>query len=424
MKRIISLFVCSLPVLLSVRTVRADFFSTEDGKFRLSSFGTLGVVYDSSDILYLQTSTDQPNTFDGHWSWRSSTQLGIQASAKFTDEWDAMVQFLIKDRSYNSLNENLFWGLLRWQPSRNFTVRAGRLGLDVYLLSDYRNVGYAYLWERPPTEFYGSLINQNFDGVDLAWRVPLAQGFFQAKAFAGSYSHSFPIFQLDTVSKNTLALSPIFGGKFSYEDEDWQLSLGATYTIFDKNFAGISQLLQGLTGPGVKTVWSNAADYAAQLNKVGKGIGFYSIGAAYNANEWSIQSEFGYLDSGVPEIQSQFSGYFSIGRHIGDITPYVLFSIARPSGESKAVVPPEISGPLQDQLYAATSVAMQEYRINQETISLGARWDFAPNLAAKIQWDHSHVAANSSSLWLNGSREISTPDLDVDLFSLSMNWSF
>jgi hypothetical protein len=46
----------------------------------------------------------------------------------------------------------LTWAFISYAPVPDMKVRAGRLGWDVYMLSDSRNVGYSYLWVRPPVD--------------------------------------------------------------------------------------------------------------------------------------------------------------------------------------------------------------------------------------------------------------------------------
>ena len=38
-------------------------------------------------------------------------------------------------------------------------------------------------------------------------------------------------------------------------------------------------------------------------------------------------------------------------------------------------------------------------RLEQSTLSIGARWDFHPQAALKLQWDRVNVSAAGASLW-------------------------
>ena len=45
-------------------------------------------------------------------------------------------------------------------------MRVGRVGLPVFMISDYRNVGYANTMLRPPAEMYSQVPINSIDGVD------------------------------------------------------------------------------------------------------------------------------------------------------------------------------------------------------------------------------------------------------------------
>ena len=44
-------------------------------------------------------------------------------------------------------------------------------------------------------------------------------------------------------------------------------------------------------------------------------------------------------------------------------------------------------------------------RLHQSGWSVGARWDFHPQAALKLQWDRIHVDANGPGLWTNAGSE-------------------
>jgi hypothetical protein len=92
------------------------------------------------------------------------------------------VQWVARNHAGAFFEQNLEWAYLRWRPWNDLDLRVGRLGLDVFLLSDYRNVGYAYPWMRPPQEFYAPLFPYHLDGADIAQRFHLGEGFLTLKS--------------------------------------------------------------------------------------------------------------------------------------------------------------------------------------------------------------------------------------------------
>ena len=414
---------CAL--LLAVTSGRADEPAANRPRVRLSSFGTLGLAHSSQADVHATRGWGQADTFEGAWSWRLDSLLGVQMNATLTDKIDAAVQVVAKDRHQRTLEQSLEWAFLAWQPFDGLVLRGGRLGIDIYMLSDYRNVGFAYLWQRPPLEFYGPLFPFHVDGVDLTYQMPVGSGTLLTRLFAGTTEQRIEL-QTD-LGIDTLELNPFWGGSLSYESEHWRLKAGFAQIRFANNPASLasSGLLAGLENPLVNHVWPQAAGSAEEVKMQGKGGGFYSLGAAFEDTTWLISGELGYLDSDWKPVRDSLSAYLSIGRRWGDVTPYLLLSSIRPVDADPAIFAPSptaLNDPTLAALYGATRTLYRELWSEQHTLSLGLRWDMTHNLALKFQWDRSDI--ESGGLWSNHSGVEPLPNTQVDLFSASLNWMF
>ena len=61
-------------------------------------------------------------------------------------------------------------------------------------------------------------------------------------------------------------------------------------------------------------------------------------------------------------------------------------------------------GAAQSQMLGALITdAVNRARVHQSGWSLGARWDFHPQAALKLQWDRIHIHAGGPGLWTDGS---------------------
>ena len=111
---------------------------------------------------------------------------------------------------YAPASEAIEWAFAAYRPQADLTLRLGRVNPDWFLMSDYRNVGFAYLMARPPVEFYGSLPS-SLDGMDLArvWNGTDSQ--WRAKAFWGR-AHTG-----DLSADSRVAITPVFGATLAYE---------------------------------------------------------------------------------------------------------------------------------------------------------------------------------------------------------------
>ena len=61
--------------------------------------------------------------------------------------------------------------------------------------------------------------------------------------------------------------------------------------------------------------------------------------------------------------------------------------------------------------------------VDQKTITMGARWDFASNAAFKVQYDHINLDDNSSGILTNVQPDFKLGD-SVNLLSLVVDFTF
>ena len=196
--------------------------------FRFSSFGTLALTRGGDDNLGFRGDLDRESLFDGDWSLVPDSVLGLQMDMQFNDRFGGAVQLVGKDRAEDSIENSLEWAFLRYRLNPDWTIRAGRIGTDLFMLSDYRNVGFAYLWTRPPPEFYTPLAFPNRDGVDVIWSSNVGDGRLRAKLLVNTSQSTISV--ADTLIDLELKLS--VGATISWETEHWQLKFSASENEF------------------------------------------------------------------------------------------------------------------------------------------------------------------------------------------------
>lgn len=413
----------SLKFLIISLLFAAPCLATNDSEgplpVRLSTFGSLAIISGPDDLSANRT-IGYGDTFHDGFSWKHDSLLGVQADATILPSLSATAQLVVKDRPDDSINESIEWLFVSWRPSQTFTLRTGRLGADFHMLADYRNVSYAYLWQRPPTEFYGPVLFENFDGADLSFSSRLGPGLLHAKLFAGVINQ--PIVAMKDQNAD-LEVEPFYGGRLSYEAMPWQLSTGFAHTTFASNLSNLAEADAILADPGVQFVWADAALLREELHTKDKDILFYSLGISYDDNSWQVQTELGYLDSSWLGLRSITSAYLSVGRRFGLYTPYIVLATAQADSSSTTIDPPPSVFGL-DELYSALIPMINGNMVDQDTLSLGVRRDIGQNMTLKLQWDHTTVEQGADGLWWNETGETPLAQTDVDLLSLSLNWMF
>lgn len=147
-----------------------------DGRATLRGFGTLGLTHNSSgDAGYIRD-ISQPDGPAGTWSAHVDSRLGLQLDWRIHDQLTAVVQGLSRYNYEGRYDPELSWAFLRYSPDPAVQLRLGRIGLDTYMLADSRDVGYSYLWARPPVDYYGNRHISHIDGGDITVIRPFGSG--------------------------------------------------------------------------------------------------------------------------------------------------------------------------------------------------------------------------------------------------------
>ncbi|MHB8346815.1 MAG: hypothetical protein ACYDHM_06390 [Acidiferrobacterales bacterium] len=102
--------------------------------------------------------------------YTNDSRFGLQISAKINSKIDLTGQLLSR-ASDNNYAMKANWAFLTYHLADPLAIRAGKLKLTTFLISDYIEVGYAYPWIRPPQEVYYSNPISTINGVDMLYRL-------------------------------------------------------------------------------------------------------------------------------------------------------------------------------------------------------------------------------------------------------------
>ncbi len=402
-----------MPLLLYCLLIGNTYARDLDYKF--SGFGTLGATSAGDDELYFKRDLSQEGQ-DGGISLEVDSLIGFQLDTNFTSRLRGTAQVVIKERPEQHVSESIEWAFLGYQINSNWEVRAGRMAVDIYLLSEYRDVGFAYLWARPPVDFYGSMTISKFNGADLTYTNKINQGVLQFKVFTGSTQSNLNNIQ----GLFKVTLNEIIGTNLSYETNDWKLQATiATSSLAeikgDTLLPFIEELQSFSNVSGVKETIDN-------LDSHNNRISFYSLGASYDKDKWLTQTEISYLQSDVPTIASYVNGYLSVGRKINTITAYTIIATTKSTEEPYQVNISSGVNPKLDSLAQTSQLLFNNSQMDQSSLSIGARWDILPRIALKAQWDHNWIKADETFLWAQPLHP--GKDKEMDTLALSVNFIF
>jgi hypothetical protein len=399
--------------LLAISNAWAGVDPTDEW-IRLSGFGTLGLIHGGEEGFGFRRDISRKGQPSDTWAFQTDSLLGLQLDAQLTSDLDTTVQLVVRDRPRNGLEESLEWAFLRYRVDSDLTFRAGRLGVDVFMLSEYRNVGFAYLWARPPLEFYGPLAYENIDGVDLAYSRPWGEGLLRVKVFGGKSRDAFAATLSDDYSVDLTS----YGTSLTWESDHWQARLGLVAGTVDNSLSSTKPLIEGLNAiPAF--LWPEAGEVADRLDSKDKRTTYYSAGVRYDHHPWVVEAEASYTDSDLLTLPVA-SGYLSVGRRKGPVTLYGMAAMVRnPDGRRVA---PEAPLPQFSPLRQGIQVTYDTTHIDQHSLSLGLRWDIRHDLALKAQWDHHWIEPYGGGLWAQ--ERPFTEQRELDTFSINFNFVF
>lgn len=412
--RLLILFITTwLLIFSNVHEVNA--FNLGSDRFRLSGFGTVGVTSAGKKQFGYHKERNQNAQFGGFSAFNDSV-IGLQLDADLISNLTATVQVVVEERVKYDFNNIVDWAFLRYQITPKLVARAGRMNADLFMLSEYRNVGFAYLWAHPVVEFYTPISLNHYDGLDFKYTRPVASGYLEFKVYGGQTSSDIKVSGGDL----SLRTRPFYGANASLRTDLWRFRLIYAATEIYSIHGQLTGLLDTLNQVP-QSAWPQAAALSNKLDGENKRVSYYSAGLAYDNNFWLVQSEIALISSGWESVNMR-NGYVSVGRRFGPVTLYSIAASARTIGKPTQVVAPLVSTPTLSRLETVTRNVFNAPHINQNAISLGMRWDLNPRVAVKAQWDHTWVKKHGGGLLIL--KEPLEKDITLNTFSLNLNFIF
>ncbi len=397
---VIRLSLTAMLWLLLSGAAEADWqFSDGSGieRFRLQGFGTVGgPFYSSTDEATYIRDRSQPDGARGPGlAFETDSRLGIQASWTPTQDLEATVQLVAKYRYDGTYRPQVPWAFVKYAFNPDVQIRAGRLGYDAYLLSDSRDVGYSYLWVRPPVDYFGQIHYSYFEGLDLTARHALGDAIVKGKLYLGQLSESSIT---PEGTEYALRGSWLGGGYLDFQSPHWQVRAGGgllRLELGDELPSIYLPLLDALRGTGTP----QAAAVAEELSGDHTEFSFLTAGLVYDKGALQSQLQLRHLWTETKSYAGNTAGYWSLGYRLGRWTPYLVYSRIKSEHERLATGLPDVSpfATINDAVDRLT----QTTQVDQETLSLGARFDFTRDAAIKLQVDWIHSRDNPSLLWLD-----------------------
>ncbi len=355
-------------------------------------FGTLGVVHsDERQADFISNVLkDRGAGYSRSWSADVDSRLGAQLGVSLNRQWSAVLQVVAEQGLDGSYRPGVEWANIKYQASPELSVRLGRIAVPMYLAADYRKAGYAYPWARTPVEVYGAIPISNSDGIDASYRWNTGDLKNVTQFFFGRTDVK--------VTDTTHAFARRLAG-VSHTADYGPATMRISYLTTELTVDLVRELFDGFRQfgpPGAAIAERYQVDH-----KRATGI---SVGASYDPGNWFVMGELGRLNA-HSFLGDKTALYTSAGYRVHNWTAYLAYGKVRINGANSD------PGLALDGLPAALAGAAAALNggLNgllstmaiQTTSTLGARWDFRPDMALKLQYDRVLPTGGSSGMLTN-----------------------
>jgi len=376
----------------------------ETPAWKISGFGTAAATYFTrSDADFTGGSGAVP---DGAGrtkpvSLEPDSKAGLQVRYTPTQALELTLQAISKHNPKDTWTPTLEWANVKYTFNENFALRVGRIGHPFFMISDYRQVNYTNTALRPSQEVYNQVPMSASDVIEGLFRFSMGGGQLGVRAGIGRIDADATATLPTERDHDLIRVRDMGFLNLNYEIDALTIRAGYTQGNITYDALGAQRrLFDPLSAIPSATARAVRDRYRISNAK----SSFSGIGAIYDPGDYIISTEYVMLRS---EKGYNNADAWTIlgGYRVGQFTPYISYGSAKArnriltdgvAAELTPIVGPTSAARLQAGLQAYADASLHD----QNTISVGVRWDFYKNLALKAQFDHVNVKSPSPSGFL------------------------
>lgn len=223
---------------------------------KLRGYGTFGVVRNTNSTLDFMDNLSQPRGagYSHKWDFGVDSKLAVQADGKFNDKLSASWQLMSQRQTDDTYRPETEMAFLKMQATGDLAVRLGRIPAPLFMVSEYRKVGYVNPWVRQPNEVYFQVPFNSVDGGDVSYQ-------FSSGDFTGNFQFAAGTMRSANV-QNEGDINTLKG------DNALSLNFIGEYGPFTFR-VGYSQTKITYTGESLNRLYGGIASVAGHGNDVG-----------------------------------------------------------------------------------------------------------------------------------------------------------
>lgn len=327
-----------------VQTLQQRSVSPLVERVRFNGFLSVGYVSADNDAGY----GGIPKDYD----LEQESLLGLQGTFIISPSTEVIMQLV--SRGDERWEPTMEWAYLSHRFSDNFTGRAGKMRMPLFMYSDFLEVGYAQPWARPPIEVYGEVPFASYTGMDGTYDWNLENSTIAAQVYAGQTD-----IQVETPAETlNFDVRDIMGGSLTWTDFVW--TLRGSYSSAKYDFFG---------------------EYIP--------VDFYGYGVGFNNGNWQVVSEITQINIDGATADPQ-SAYITVAKRFGAFTPYISYALLETQDNDERTmsfleVATAYQNPTSPLYQNPTAFQNAEvYNAERRAISVGVRWDATTKVALKF----------------------------------------
>ncbi len=354
--------------------------SLADVQYKFSGFGTLGAVMTNNDDTEFRTSVEQFQGATKTPDLGVDSKLWVQGSAVFSNGVTLTAQVLGARRNGEEFDAGFEWAYVQYTGIDGLDLKAGRVVLPAFLVSDSRMVGYATPWLRVSPLVYAMMPLSKVDGGQIGVRHAFGPAVVSGQLTYGNTSGVAKVFSgvpvvTDGDTRN------IHGLNVSLEWGDWTFrasqindNTNLATTIYHPTFGPI---------PGPPQIFKDK---------------FQEYGVQYDDGKVVVMAEHVSRSTKDVKVQDAKAWYVAAGYRFDSVMPYVMVSQFKQTYASTGPLPPKSKG-----------------------LALGARYELTARTALKAEWAQ---YKNNSGYIFTDAVSPAVADKKINVMSVALDFVF
>lgn len=400
------LLVLTLPIITFPIALSAN-GDTGAPSWSINGFGTLGVVHSSEDQADFTVGllADEGAGYSDTWSAKVDSKVGVQLTSNFASKFKGVLQVISEQNHDGSFDPQIEWANVSYELTPEITVRIGRTVLPTLMMSEYRKVGYAIPAVRPAVEVYNLSPITNSDGIDITYQKRFDEVTNTLHLLYGHKSSKLPD-GFDIEADNAVTLANTL---------EWRdVTLFASYSQADLTTESLSPFFDAFRAFGAE-----GERLADRFDLDDTTLHVTAVGAQYEPGDWFVSGEWA-ENSSESFVGENRGWYLTGGVRVRTFTPYLSVADLRAKG---TLSHPGLPFPQAEPLNQALNQLLAGNSGDQSRVAVGLRWDFAPSVTLKVQYDHIDLRRGTRGVLSNTQPGFEGKD-PVSLFSTTVDFVF